>query len=118
VSTEDDDQVRPFAAILAEIGGGKLHARLSEQLAALTAAVADTGKKGQLTIQIKVEPFRKGGDHSLMVTGTSSAKVPEGEDASPASVFFTDNGGNLRRDDPRQAQLPLIGLAGGKATTA
>lgn len=117
MSTEDE-QVRPFAAVLAEIGSGKLHARLSAQLAKLSAAVADTGKKGQITVTIKVEPFRKGGEHSLMVTGTSTAKVPEGEDASPASVFFVDDSGNVRRDDPRQQQLPLIGLPTRKEATA
>lgn len=118
MSTEDDDQVRPFAAVLAEIGGGKLHARISAQLAELSAAVADTGKKGEITIKIKVEPFRKGGDNARMVTGTSMAKIPEGEDATPASVFFADRTGNLQRNDPNQAQLPLIGLPGGKEATA
>lgn len=110
MSTEDDDQVRPFAAVLAEIGGGKLHARISAQLADLSAAVADTGKKGEITIKIKVEPFRKGGENARMVTGTSLARIPEGEDASPASVFFADRAGNLQRTDPQQQQLPLIGL--------
>lgn len=119
MSTEDDDgQVRPFAAVLAEIGGGKLHARLSDQLARLTAAVADTGKKGEITIKVKVEPFRKGGENARMVTGTSTAKIPEGEDASPASVFFADKTGNLQRTDPTQQQLPLVGLPTRKEHTA
>lgn len=115
---DDDGQVRPFAAILAEIGGGRLAARLASQLAELTSAVASTGKKGQITLTVKVEPMRKAGEHAVMVTGTSTAKVPEGEDAAPASVFFADASGVLTRDDPRQPQLPLRGLPSGKAQTA
>lgn len=109
MSTQDE-QVRPFAAVLQEIGGGKLHARLSAQLAELTAAVTETGKKGTVTVTIRVEPLKKADQHTLVVTGSSTAKVPEGDDASPTSVFFADGAGNLRRDDPRQQQLPLVGL--------
>lgn len=116
--TPDDDTVRPFAAVLAEIGGGKLHARLSAQLAGLTAAVAETGKKGQVTITIKVEPLKKADANTLVVTGSSNAKVPEGDDASPTSVFFATDGGNLVRDNPRQQMLPLVGLPTRKEHTA
>lgn len=107
VDNDQDDQVRPFAAVLAEIGGGKLHTRLSAQLADLTAAVATTGKKGEITLKIRVEPLKKADQNTLVVTGSSLAKVPEADDASPTSVFFADDSGNLRRDDPRQPQLPL-----------
>ena len=55
----------------------------------------------------------------LSVTGRTVAKVPEGDDANPSSVFFTDAGGNLTRNDPQQPQLPLRGLeTPGKAATA
>lgn len=117
MSTQDDEQVRPFAAVLAEIGGGKLHARLSAQLAELSAAVAETGRKGQITITIKVAPLPRADHNTLVVTGGSSAKVPEGDDASPTSVFFAGPGG-LVRDDPRQQQLPLVGLPTRKEHTA
>lgn len=116
--TPPDEQTRPFAAVLAEIGGGKLHARLSAQLAELTAAVADTGKKGSITLTVKVEPLKKADQHTLVVTGSSNAKVPEGDDATPTSVFFATSAGNLVRDDPRQQQLPLVGLPTRKEHTA
>lgn len=106
MSTEDKE-VRPFAAILQDIGGGRLAARASAQLAELTAAVAATGKKGQITLVLKVEPLKKADQNTLVVTGSSTAKVPEADDASPTSVFFADDSGNLRRDDPRQPTLPL-----------
>ncbi len=118
MSTEDKE-IRPFAAILHEIGAGRLSARASAQLAEVTAAVAATGKKGQVTIVLKVEPLKKADQNTLVVTGSSTAKVPEADDASPTSVFFADDSGNLRRDDPRQPQLPLaIVPTPGKAANA
>jgi hypothetical protein len=120
VSTKDDDgQIRPFAAVLQDIGSGKLAARLATQLAELGAAVSETGKKGSITLKIEVAPPKKHSmDGALIVSGVSVAKIPEGDDAAPASIFFADGSGNLTRDDPRQQQLPLIGLPGQKAATA
>jgi hypothetical protein len=118
VSTSDSDgQVKPFAAVLQELGGGKLAARLAAQLAELTSAVAATGKKGFITLKVEVAPLKKAGGGELTVTGTSAAKIPEPEDASPTSVFFAGKGGVLTRDDPNQPQLPLRGLPA-KAATA
>ena len=114
----DDGQVRPFATTLQEIGGGKLAARLAAQLVELTAAVKATGKKGAITLKIEVAPLKKAAANTLVVSGSSTAKVPEGEDANPTSVFFADDDGNLSRDDPQQPQLPLRGLPSGKAANA
>ena len=115
---DDDGQVRPFAAILQDLAGGKVHARLTEQLAALTAAVAATGKKGTLALTFEVKPVKAGQTHApLQVTAKSTLKAPEGEDAAPVTIFFADDAGNLTRDDPNQPMLPLRGLPG-KAQTA
>lgn len=115
--SSDERQVRPFAAVLQEIGGGKLAARAAAQLAELTAAVAATGKKGTITIKVEVAPLKKADANTLVVTGSTTAKVPEGEDATPTSVFFADAGGNLSRDNPAQPQLPLVGLPTRKDAT-
>jgi hypothetical protein len=106
VSTEDNDP-REFASVLLEIGKGRLHARLSEQLAEICAAVTETGKKGQLVLKIEVKPLPKADKNTLVVTGSSAAKAPESDDASPTSVFFADDAGNLTRNDPRQMTLPF-----------
>jgi len=115
----DDEQVRPFAAVLADLAAGKVHARLTEQLADLTAAVSTTGKKGTLTIQLEVKPVKTGQTNGpLQVTAKSVCKAPEGEDAAPVTIFFADETGNLTRDDPNQPQLPLRGLPTRKDATA
>lgn len=111
-------QVRPAAAVLQEIGAGKLHTRLSEQLADLTAAVTETGKKGVLTIQLTVAPIKPGNTSTLIVTGKSVLKAPEGDAEAPSSVFFPDSAGNLTRDDPNQPTLPLRELGQTRKATA
>lgn len=116
--TGDDGQLRPFAATLQEIGNGKFAARLADQLAALNRSVTATGKKGSITIKIEVEHMKKADANTLVVTGASTAKIPEGDDATPRSVMFADPSGNLSRDDPRQQQLPLVGLPTQKAANA
>jgi pyruvate/2-oxoglutarate dehydrogenase complex dihydrolipoamide acyltransferase (E2) component len=113
---DDDGQVRPFAAVLQEIGGGKTAARLAAQLAELTAAVTATGKKGSITLKVEIKPVPKGEQHQLMVTAATAAKIPEPDEASPTSVFFATASGALTRDDPRQQTLPLVGLPGRTAT--
>jgi hypothetical protein len=105
VSKQDDP--REFASVLLEIGKGTLHARLSEQLAEICAAVTETGKKGQLVLKIDVKPMPKADSNILVVTGVSVAKAPESDEASPTSVFFADDAGNLTRNDPRQMTLPF-----------
>lgn len=111
-------RIRPAAAIVQEIGGGTLHTRLSEQLAELTAAVTDTGKKGTLTVQLTVAPIKPGNTTTLIVTGKSVLKAPERDDQAPSSVFFPDAAGNLTRDDPSQPSLPLRGLATAREASA
>lgn len=106
----DGRTIRPFAAVLQEIGGGKTHDRLSEQLADLVEAVTSTGKKGTLTLQVTVAPIKAGNTSTLIVTGKTTCKAPEGDDAAPSSVFFPDAAGNLTRNDPNQPSLPLRGL--------
>lgn len=100
-----DGQIKPFAATLQEIAAGDLHTRLSQQLQDLVVAVTDTGKKGTLAVTLTVAPIKPGNVSNLVVSAKSTLKAPEGDEAS--SVFFTDQTGNLRRDDPNQTALPL-----------
>lgn len=110
---DQEEAVRDFAAVLLEIGGGRLHARLSDQLAEITAAVKESGKKGLLTVKIEVKPVPRAENGTLLVTGSSVAKAPETDEDSPASIFFADDTGSLSRSDPRQPQLPFRDNVGG-----
>jgi len=110
VGSEEERQVRPFAATLQEIAGGTVHDRLSEQLHDLVEAVKETGKKGTVTLQLLVAPLKPGNVSNLVLTAKTVLKAPEGDDATPSSVFFTDKAGNLTREDPSQLKLPLRGV--------
>lgn len=94
--------VKPFAAWLQEHRSGGLHQELSEALAEVARAVGEHEKVGTLTVTIKLEP---NGPGTVIVTDDLKTKVPE--PARPASLFFTDAGGNLSRRNPRQPELPL-----------
>ena len=52
----DEPQARPFADWLREQRGGASHSELTDALAALIEAVAETGKAGTLTYKVKVAP--------------------------------------------------------------
>lgn len=104
----DDTTVRPFSAVLQDLARGRVHTDLSEQLAALTAAVVETGRKGTLQLTLTVQLVGKGAD-TLTVTAITAAKPPKPD--QPATVFFADQDGNLSRHDPNQPTLPLRALA-------
>ena len=98
--------IRPFADTFRELAGGTIADDAAVQLAAVTAAVAATGKKGTLTIKIDVAPM-KGVMDALRVTAVVTSKEPA--DDVPSSIFYPDDAGNLRRDHPRQGTLPFDG---------
>lgn len=95
--------VKPFAAILQEIGKGRAHLALSEAMNELNAAVRDHGKKGSLSITINVAPL-KGTDDQFDTTVTFTSKLPQAEHTS---IFYIDADANLTRENPEQPSLPL-----------
>lgn len=93
---------RQFADVLGDLAGGQTYEEINARLAEVTQAVIDTRKAGELSIRLRIKP---NGESSVIVTDEVRAKVPEplrGE-----TLFFTTADGSLRRDDPRQAKLPL-----------
>ena len=70
-------EAQDFLVFLAAQAGGGTAAELSDGLAELVRRVADTGKKGSISL-----------------------KLPEYD--RTASVYFTDEDGRLHRNDPRQ----------------
>lgn len=114
-TTHDDDEspelaeeggtVRPFAAVLREIGKGRTHDELTEGLNDLVGRVRDTGRKGTLTYVLTVEPLKDAPD-VLTVHDEIKLKLPEHD--RPGTIYFADGDNNLVRDDPNQATIPGI----------
>lgn len=101
---------KPFAQWLHEQRGGLLHDELSDALAELVQDCVETGKKGTLTLKVNVAPNKD--DVTLLLTDDVAIKAPK-HDAKPA-LFFYDADGNLLRKDPRQTELNLREVPGGK----
>lgn len=97
-------QIRPFADVLRDLGRAVVIDEAARQLQQLTTNVAETGKKGRLVLTVEVAPM-KGNDAAVIVHAKTDLKLPSSEPI--AGVFFPDEHGNLRRDDPRQIAIPL-----------
>ncbi|MET9396311.1 hypothetical protein [Kitasatospora sp. NPDC002965] len=99
-----DPAPRPFADVLIDHMGGRVHEAASTELHQLFGAVARHGKKGKLTLLVVVEPPRghvEGGPLSVAMSTVLTA--PKGE--TPAAVYYLDGAGNPSRRDPRQDAL-------------
>lgn len=93
--------MRQLAEVLREMPDG-VYDDLTAQLHEVVAAVAETHKKGSVTLKIDVAP---NGETSVFVQANFTAKVPR--PSKRQAVFFVDASGNLLRNDPRQPDLPL-----------
>lgn len=105
--TEDGQEPpQPFSQFLFAQRGGTTHAELTDGLAALAAAVMETGKSGSLTLTIKVGKASKKGGHQMVVSDAVVVKAPVPE-RTESFFFFDETTGSLTRTDPLQQQLPL-----------
>ena len=101
--------LRPFPAVIQDIGRGALVERLTTAYGDLAIAVVDTGKPGTLTVTLKVEPLKESSDPTIVtVTADCTLKLPT---EKQVSIFYADAAGNLTRDDPRRPEMPVRGLA-------
>ena len=89
-----------FLVFLAAQAGGGTATELSDGLAELVRRVADTGKKGSISLTVAVEPMKGGDGKTMVVKDSINLKLPEYD--RTASVYFTDEDGRLHRNDPRQ----------------
>lgn len=100
--TTHDDDPKPFSSWLIEQAGGKTETELTDGLRDLVNRVQDTGKKGTLQLTVTVAPMKE--DPSMLVVSDEiKLKLPEHD--RKASIFWTDDDGNLLRNDPNQRSL-------------
>lgn len=97
--TPDEVRKRPFADFLRDQNKGRTHDELTDELHTLIGRIKETGKKGELTLRISIEPNKKNPD-VLQVSDLVVVKVPQPE--RKASIFYTDPDGNLTGTDPQQ----------------
>ena len=103
----DPDESVPgnlFARAINEVGYGDLSTTASEELAKVVKAVKETGRKGSITLTLEIKP--RGRDSGQVeLTGDVKTKAPINQIA-PSMLFATDEG-DLVRENPAQATLPL-----------
>lgn len=107
----EPDQVKPFGQFLHEQRNGALHDDLSRALVELVQGCVETGKKGTLTLKVTIDP--NDDEETLSIVDDVIVKVPK--PTTKAGLFYFDEEGNLMRRNPRQPELPLREVAGGKA---
>lgn len=93
---------RLFTDVLADYRNGILVETLSEELAEVVTAVVESGQSGELTLKLKIEPY-KGDVSEFKVTASRSVKLPR--KPLREATFFPSADGALVRQDPRQREL-------------
>ena len=98
-----DPPIRPFSAVLHELGEGSTESELGEAFWDLLQRVQDTGKAGTLTLTIKVQGDGRG---RVQVLDEVKLRLPEYN--RPQTSFFIDKHGNASRRDPNQPEIPGV----------
>lgn len=107
----DEPVIRPFADFLIDVHGGKTAVELAEKFHEVIEGVKTFEKQGSITLTITVTPMKDVAD-TMLVTADVKAKIPEAK--RKGAVFFTDDHGNLVRDNPALPRLPLREVGGPK----
>lgn len=93
--------VRLFTDVLRDMRFGETLDELSDEFNKLVNSVENTGRAGEMTLQIKLKPSTAG---AIEVTDLIKVKLPAPLKGS--SLFFATPEGNLVRNDPRQKEIP------------
>lgn len=107
-TNEAPTPARPFLETLRELRNGATLDDLSEQMAALVAAVRDSNKNGSLTLKISIRPATRNDATTVLIEDDVIVKMPKAERA--ATIMFTTDENGLSRDNPRQKKLDLRGV--------
>ena len=88
---------------------GALVEELNETLQGLIAACIDTEKQGELTLKLKIEPYKaKNGGYQVDITPKVESKNPRFDPGKGIFHVVTDEDGRpvgLEREDPRQTAM-------------
>lgn len=105
-ANEREKRPTDFVEMLMEMRDGKVVQDISAKFNELLDAVLDVGEKGKLTIDINLEPSRKGpGGVVMEVQANHSVKSKIPQLRLGKSTFFVTPERRLSRTDPDQARL-------------
>jgi hypothetical protein len=92
-----------FVVLLTDIRAGSLCHELSDKLNKLVQTVLHTGKKGEITMKLKITPDGIG---RVKVSDESNVKLPVADMGT--TVLFATEQGQLLANDPRQMEMPFM----------
>lgn len=93
---------RLFTDYLRELDKGRFLTELSSEMQALVEAIAETGKKGSITVKLDLSPSSHDAE-TVTVSPTFKTVLPK---ATPgATLYFMTEERNLSRRDPRQGDI-------------
>ena len=94
-----------FINMMAELKNGMVVAQLGEDFAELVAAVRKHGRKGELTLKLRVEPARITDGVVKEVDVAYELKIVKPQPNHGQTIFFVTEDAKLSRQDPRQTEF-------------
>lgn len=98
-----------FLPTISEWREGTLESELNDTMQGLVKACIETGKAGELTLKLKIEPYTaKNGGHQVDITPKVESKNPKFDPGVGIFHVVTDDHGavvDLQREDPAQAKM-------------
>lgn len=106
MADQQKKKMTDLLAFIMDMRGGAVAQDLNEKFNEVVGAVLDTGGKGQLTIELNVEPSKMGlGGAVIEVSSEHKCKVKKPELAIGKATFFVTKEGVLTRNDPNQTSM-------------
>ena len=100
-------------AALLDMRSGAVIADINRDFGDVIAAVADTGKKGSITITLEVVPSRVNKDRVSEVELTHKVSLRKPKPNFGRAIFFVGEHGELSRTDPNQTEMAFEEEANG-----
>ena len=98
--------LRPALEVLSRLRRGSVMDLLSVEINRVVLGVKDctTGKGGQVTLTLKIEPVKKAtANNAVFIQAAVAGKAPE--DPPDSDLLFYDDDGNLHTRDPNQRDI-------------
>jgi hypothetical protein len=92
-------------AALLDMRSGAVIADINRDFADIVGAVAETGKKGSITVTIEVAPSRVNKDRVSEVELTHKVALRKPKPNFGRSIFFVTESNELTRTDPNQTLM-------------
>lgn len=93
---------RDFQDILTDLDEGHVHEELTRVLRDVVVGVRDAQQTGEVTLKLKIVPEGR----QFIVNAAVTSKIPTRKPG--ITMFFADENGELRKDDPKQIPLKHV----------